>query len=748
MGIGLELKKLEKYPDWSYILFLILPLLILYFRILIGKTFLWDDALSLWYPYRHFAASSLGKGIFPLWNPYLLGGAPFQADIQSAVLYPFNLFLTPFRSNGLLSSKMLQIVTILHVYLGGIFMFLFTKKLLNHKFSSYFCSLIYVMLPQIVYRSVQPIVLESMIWLPLLFLIAIYLVEKKFWLFAVLGGIVVAINLFTGFPHYAFMGFSLVSFYIFSYVVKDIFVKKDIKSASLLTLKSISMFVIGVGLFAVQLLPTMEFTEIATRAVGWNYNLATDVSFLPLRLINLLIPKFFGNVSPLINDFWARMPYYTTWEMAIYFGILPLIFAVYGLLRNRDFQVKFFAIAAIFSLWFALGRYGGLYYFVYLTPVFHRFRCPARFAYIFNFSMIILAGYGIKDLLTKKVSKELTKRIMIALLFISFIIFLFIIGIFKDGVINPRNFNIARKYSFISLIIILISAFSVFKFQELKKHPYLPVLLSIFVFVDLFLAGFGVFEGSKKPEHFFRKTDAVRFFTRESGEYYRVNTRVKNIGIVFPRSLGCVHNFYTLQGLMPLRLLDYTDLVGELNKDVRLDLYNVKYSLGIRDDGRPTLFEREGYLPRAKLYYNYLVEKDKEKVFKLLNSNKFDYRNIIILNEKPPLNNAEPEVEGSVRITEYNENSISLEVSSKQAAILFLGEHTYPGWKAYVDNREEKIIKAFEAFRSIVVPAGFHEVKFVFKPNSFMTGRNISVVTLLLTAILFVLSSINYKKNR
>ena len=181
----LDLKKFEKYPDWLYLLFLVLPVVSLYSRVLIGKTFFWDDALFLWYPYRHFAASSLSKGIFPLWNPYLLGGSPFQADIQSAILYPFNLLLTPFISNGLLSSKMLQLVTIIHIYLGGIFMFFLMKKLLNHKFSAFICSLVYIMLPQIIYRSVQPIVLESMIWLPLLFCVVVHLAEKRFWLFSI-----------------------------------------------------------------------------------------------------------------------------------------------------------------------------------------------------------------------------------------------------------------------------------------------------------------------------------------------------------------------------------------------------------------------------------------------------------------------------------------------------------------------------------------------------------------------------------
>jgi len=745
VGVGLELKKVEKYPDWLYILFLTLPLLILYFRVLIGKTYLWDDALYLWYPYRHFAASSLSKGIFPLWNPYLLGGAPFQADIQSAIIYPFNLFLTPFISNGLLSSRMLQIVTILHVYLGGVFMFFLMKKLLNHKFSAFSCSLIYIMLPQIVYRSVQPIVLESMIWLPLLFLIAIHLVKKRCWLFSVLGGVIVALNLFAGFPHFAFMSFSLVSVYIFSYAIKDFFIEKDVKSGSFLILQSVTMFAIGAGLFAVQLLPSMEFTKIATRAVGWNYNLATDVSFHPLRLINVFIPKFFGNVSPLVNDFWIRTPYYSSWEMAIYFGMLPLAFAVYAFLRQRSFQIKFFAIAAVLSLWFAFGRYGFAYYLVYLTPVFHKFRCPARFVYLFNFSMIVLAGYGIRDMSTNRVDKKLVKKITIALLVFAFIIFLFVIGLFKGVFNNYKSFDTARKYSFISLVIILVTVLIFFKFENFKRIKYMPILLSLFLFLDLFLACFGVFEGPSKPEQFFAKNDAVRFFTRESGDFYRVNTRTKNMGLVFPRSIGCVHRFYTLQGLMPLRLLDYTSMKANVNQDIFQNLYNVKYSLGIRN-GSPFFFENTDYLPRAKIYYNYLVEKEKEKVFKLLNTGEFDYRNTIILKNNPSLSKTPVSGEGFVRITEYKENSIILETKSEQSGILFLGEHYYPGWKAYIDDKEELIIKAFEAFRAIAIPAGVHKVKFVFKPVSFIRGRNISIVTLIFTTIIFIFSLIYYKK--
>ena len=40
------------------------------------------------YPYRHFTADQIHRLRPPMWNPYIFGGHPFQADPQTAVLYP------------------------------------------------------------------------------------------------------------------------------------------------------------------------------------------------------------------------------------------------------------------------------------------------------------------------------------------------------------------------------------------------------------------------------------------------------------------------------------------------------------------------------------------------------------------------------------------------------------------------------------------------------------------------------------
>ncbi|MCS7001479.1 MAG: DUF2298 domain-containing protein, partial [Dehalococcoidia bacterium] len=48
-----------------------------------------DNASTL-LPFYRFAAEELRAGRLPLWNPYLYGGAPFAADVQTAVFYPVN----------------------------------------------------------------------------------------------------------------------------------------------------------------------------------------------------------------------------------------------------------------------------------------------------------------------------------------------------------------------------------------------------------------------------------------------------------------------------------------------------------------------------------------------------------------------------------------------------------------------------------------------------------------------------------
>ena len=50
-----------------------------------------SDYVFVFRPWREFALAALRDGRIPLWIPYNSAGAPFLANAESAVLYPFNL---------------------------------------------------------------------------------------------------------------------------------------------------------------------------------------------------------------------------------------------------------------------------------------------------------------------------------------------------------------------------------------------------------------------------------------------------------------------------------------------------------------------------------------------------------------------------------------------------------------------------------------------------------------------------------
>ena len=96
---------------------------------------------------------------------------------------------------------------------------------------------------------------------------------------------------------------------------------------------------------------------------------------------------------------------------------------------------------------------------------------------------------------------------------------------------------------------------------------------------------------------------------------------------------------------------------------------------------------------------------------------------------------------GEVIQADYsNPSTITLAVKTGENGFLVLSDSWYPGWKAYVDNKETKIYKANAAFRGILITgAGKHTVQFRFVPKSFYLGLFITGVTIVGFVLYFYL---------
>jgi uncharacterized membrane protein YfhO len=216
------------------------------------------------------------------------------------------------------------------------------------------------------------------------------------------------------------------------------------------------------------------------------------------------------------------------------------------------------------------------------------------------------------------------------------------------------------------------------------------------------------------------------------------------------------HHLFDITGYnVPLQPR-YENVIGLiLNKPldsirVLLDLLNVKYVLAAEPvdlpgfswiaDGAGTskLYENHHSLPRAFLVQQFQVLKSEKEYARAFIELTFDPASTILLDgaptrflelkKKPTV----PNLKSAVRVVTYENNRIVLEVDSPEAAFLFMSEAHYPGWKAYVDGREEEILRADYVFRAVPVGPGSHRIEVVYQSLSFKVGLAVSLLTIVM----------------
>jgi hypothetical protein len=84
---------------------------------------------------------------------------------------------------------------------------------------------------------------------------------------------------------------------------------------------------------------------------------------------------------------------------------------------------------------------------------------------------------------------------------------------------------------------------------------------------------------------------------------------------------------------------------------------------------------------------------------------------------------------GRAEVTRYEANRVDVKTDSAAPSILVLAENHYPGWRAYVDGESAGVLRVDYNLRGVFVPAGAHEVRFVYRPKSVLIGLAVSLLT-------------------
>ncbi|HZI94095.1 MAG TPA: YfhO family protein, partial [Patescibacteria group bacterium] len=158
-------------------------------------------------------------------------------------------------------------------------------------------------------------------------------------------------------------------------------------------------------------------------------------------------------------------------------------------------------------------------------------------------------------------------------------------------------------------------------------------------------------------------------------------------------------------------------------------------------------------LPRARIAHQHEVIFSMGAALRRLDDPSFDPARSVILEEAPvaPVQpgahppgavpgGAGDQAAGSstARIVTDHPSRVVVSTNTGTAGFLVLSDTFYPGWKAKVDGSDTLIIRADAMFRAVPVPAGGHEVEFVYKPSSVRSGLMVTAAALLLCALLAV----------
>ncbi|MBS1954383.1 MAG: YfhO family protein [Cyanobacteria bacterium SZAS-4] len=169
-------------------------------------------------------------------------------------------------------------------------------------------------------------------------------------------------------------------------------------------------------------------------------------------------------------------------------------------------------------------------------------------------------------------------------------------------------------------------------------------------------------------------------------------------------------------------------------------------------DAEVQIYENAERLPRASMFYNFALAKTDEEALEQLKSEKFNPKSTVVLAadglESAVLPKPIPEENLQAQtISKDSPLAIKIAVDAKHDGVFMLNDQYYPGWKVYVDGKEQAILRADYLFRGVLLKEGHHEVVFKYEPLSFHLGACLcAFATFTLSAFAFFIGRRKFPK--
>ncbi|MDX2171201.1 MAG: YfhO family protein [Deltaproteobacteria bacterium] len=370
--------------EWPVLLLGLLPL-IQYWPATSGRVLLGPgDGILMFLPLRVFAAQAWQAFELPLWNPWVFSGFPLLAAMTAGAFFPFNapyLFVAPPLAMNVVALAMLSSLAV-----GT---YAYARAIGCTRAGALLAGVGFVGCGFTVARIGNTPLIQAAPALPWLLFACERLRATGGVRWVAFGAAATAMALFAGHPQVPAYTMAIAA----AYVAWRAIAAPPIGRLRYLGLGA-AMLAAGVALALPQLLPSAELAGQSVRA-RLSFADFVDLALTPPQLAELFFPLLSRTLFTDMLDTRAN----AIFEQAGYTGLLGLGLALAALAAwRRDAVAAFWALLALLALLLALGAATPVAWLAYHVPVLNLFRISARYLFVFDFAVALLAGIGLSRL--------------------------------------------------------------------------------------------------------------------------------------------------------------------------------------------------------------------------------------------------------------------------------------------------------------------------------------------------------------
>jgi hypothetical protein len=788
---------------------LVAPLILLGPVWLTGKALFWGVVSLQFVPWRTAAWAILRSGHLPIWNSLNGMGAPLLANYQSALLYPPNwvYFLILAVSNIGWAAWGLAIVAALHLVWAGLGIAFLARRLGIDKLGQTVSGLAFALSGYLVGRLGFLSINASVAWLPWVILGVEGILARnqppalignpvaggelgrspsdhtfkkllgEIWDVRGLA-LCLGMQLLAGHAQIAWYTLLLAGLWATLGAWRREEFGRDenslpkplpkIQRIGTTWARLLLAVLLGIGISAIQLVPTLEYLRESQRSTQVDYEFAMTYSFWPWRFLSLLAPDMFGNPSH--GDYWGYGNY---WEDALYIGMLPLLLAIFALVKRKSNTWPLFCLSLI-SMVLALGKNTPIFPWLYQHVLtFALFQAPTRWSIWAVFCLALMGGWGVtawrrprdKGLYWSRLGTAGALAVTIG----SGLAWYFLREI---NITYLRATALAGIWGFGAGVLTLLAPPE--DDDPVSSPAFLrktwPGAVVIIVLADLWVAGWGLNPGIDRS--FYYQSPYVdttvhparldgRIYLPEDLEEYQKYDRFMRFDSFYPEEdwqslhqvllsdLNLLNGYSSVNNydpLVPGRYAQWMQRLAIENPTQQESILNLMAVSSVEniDSGAQNgvSFKQVGSGSRVRWLPCTIFVSAGEAALEKVYSDEVNLDTQIILEGKDDAGTQEcqgTDQQPRLKVTSETANDLNIQVDSSLDGWLLLSDVWYPGWRATVDGKGVRIWKADYLFRAIQLKSGAHEISFTYRPVSFYLGTLITVITILFFMLLAVL---------